>query len=234
VARGHLAVMLLIGLMLALYQLCYFGAIPLVGVAVATLVTLCTAPVLVALLSAGLLRERLSGRLLLALGCALAGTGLLVDLSSAGGARPDLAANGVLLALGSALGYAVVTMCSRFLAPKYHPLQPVTIGFGVGAIVLLPVAGVAGLGLSYPAAGWLLLVYLGVVPSALAYALFIQGMRQTTATAASIVTLLEPLTAAGLAWLLFGERLGPLGLAGAALLLAAVALLSTGQERRGA
>src|SRR5262249_42245807 len=38
-------------LMLALYQVCYFGAIALVGVAVATLVTLCSAPMLVALIS---------------------------------------------------------------------------------------------------------------------------------------------------------------------------------------
>lgn len=91
----------------------------------------------------------------------------------------------------------------------------------------------AGLHLSYPPAGWLLLLYLGVVPTALAYALFLLGMRHIAATAASIVTLLEPLVAAGLAWLLLGERLGPLGLLGATLLLGAVALLSTGKERRG-
>lgn len=57
--------------------------------------------------------------------------------------------------------------------------------------------------------------------------LFTFGMRQTSATTASIVALLEPLTAAGLAWLLFGERLGPLGLVGGALLLAAVTLLAS-------
>jgi DME family drug/metabolite transporter len=45
VAGRDLALMLLIGMMTALYQVCYFGAIERTGVAVATLVTLCTAPV---------------------------------------------------------------------------------------------------------------------------------------------------------------------------------------------
>ena len=73
---------------------------------------------------------------------------------------------------------------------------------------------------------WGLLLYLGVVPTALAYLLFTIGMRTTVATVASLVTLIEPLTAAGLAWLLFDERLGPLALVGAALLLGAVFLLT--------
>jgi len=64
------------------------------------------------------------------------------------------------------------------------------------------------------------------VPTALAYGLFLTGMRATPATVASIATLLEPLTATLLAWVLFGERLGPLGLAGTALLLTAMAVLA--------
>ena len=47
------------------------------------------------------------------------------------------------------------------------------------------------------------------------------------ATAAGIVALLEPLTATTLGLVVFGERLGPLGVAGAVLLLAAIALLAT-------
>ncbi|MBC8076377.1 MAG: EamA family transporter, partial [Chloroflexales bacterium] len=73
--------------------------------------------------------------------------------------------------------------------------------------------------------GWMMLVYLGLVPTALAYVLFLRGMRTTSATVASIVTLLEPLTSTALAWLIFGERFGPLGFVGAALLLGAIGLL---------
>ncbi|GAC1461850.1 MAG: EamA family transporter [Ktedonobacterales bacterium] len=225
IARRDLAVMALIGMMLALYQVCFFAAIARVGVTVATLVTLCTAPVLVALLSVACARERLARPVVLALVCAVSGIGLVVG-GRPGAARTAADTVGVLLALGSALGYAVVTLAARAIAGRYHALQINTVGFGCGALVLLPIALASGFAVIYPARGWLLLVYLGTVPTALAYVLFLTGMRSTIATVASILTLLEPLTATLLAWVLFGERLGPLGLVGACLLLGAMAVLA--------
>jgi DME family drug/metabolite transporter len=214
----------LIGAMLALYQACFFGAIERVGVAVATLVTLCTAPVIVALLSVVVLRERPNRGVLLALACALAGTALLVDLQGGGRTTQDSLA-GVALSLGSAFGYAVVALLSRALAGRYHPLQPIALGFPVGALVLFVLAAPAGLAAAYPPPGWALLLYLGLVPTALGYLLFFTGMRTTSAATASIATLIEPLTAAILAIALFGERLGPSGSIGAVLLVVAMVVL---------
>ena len=54
-----------------------------------------------------------------------------------------------------------------------------------------------------------MLLYLGAVPSALAYALFFTGLRTVPGAVASIVTLLEPLTATALATAFLGERLSP-------------------------
>ncbi|HEX6544536.1 MAG TPA: EamA family transporter [Ktedonobacterales bacterium] len=225
IARRDLARVALIGAMLALYQVCYFAAIARVGVTIATLVTLCLAPVLVALLSVVFLNERPTRRVLVALICALAGITAMVGF---GGSSAHVSADlvGILLACGSAFGYALVALLGRSLARRYHPLQINAIAFATGALVLLPLALMTGFVVSYPAQGWLLLAYLGLVPSALAYALFLSGMRTTPATIASIVTLLEPLTATVLAALLFGERLGPLGLIGAGLLLAAMVVLA--------
>ena len=221
----HLGLMAVSGLMLALYQLLFFAALERVGVAVATLVTLCSAPVLVALLSTVLLGERPTRRLGMAAGLAILGTLLLV--SPAEGTTVDgSTATGLLLALGSALGYAVVTIVSRRIAGAYQPLLPVAVAATVGTLALLPVMLLDGPRMEYPAAGWLLLLYLGVGPTAVGYVLFTRGMRTTAATVASVVTLVEPLTAAVLAWLLFDEQLGPLALAGAGLLLGAVLLLT--------
>jgi len=232
IAPRDLGLMLLMGALMALYQVCYFAAIARVGVAIAVLVTLCTAPVMVALLSALLLRERLTGAIVLALACALAGTAMLIWVGpETGGARRDTLA-GVLLALGSAFGYTMLTLCSRTLAGRYHSLQPITIGFAAGALLLLPFALATSFVISYPAGGWALLLYLGLVPTALAYVLFLTGIRSITATVASIATLIEPLTSTVLAWLLFGEQLGPLGVFGAALLLGAIGLLYRGESRR--
>ncbi len=217
--------MMLIGVAMAFYQVCYFAAIARVGVAIAVLITLCTAPVMVALISAVLLRERISRPVLQALLCALVGTVMLVWVGPGAAGSSGRTLSGILLALGSALGYTIITLCSRSLAGRYHPLQPISVGFGAGALMLLPFALATGLTVSYPPAGWALLVYMGLVPTALAYVLFLAGMRHTTATVATIATLIEPLTSTALAWLLFGEQLGPLGLLGALLLLGAIGLL---------
>jgi DME family drug/metabolite transporter len=225
VAWRDRAAMFLVGAMLALYQVCFFAAVADAGVVIATLITLCTAPVLVALCSAALLRERLAGAAMLALACAIAGTVLLV---AAPGAGLRAGGRGVLLALTAALGYAVLALAARTLARRHHPLQVTAVGFTVGAALLLPFALAAGLVVTYPAVGWLLLVYLGAVPSALGYGLFLSGMRTTLAPVASIVTLVEPLTATVLAWTLLGEGLGPWSVPGAALLLGAFILLYRG------
>jgi DME family drug/metabolite transporter len=55
---------------------------------------------------------------------------------------------------------------------------------------------------------------------------FTAGLRRVPATAAGIVSLLEPLTATALGVLVFGEALGAAGGAGALLLLVALALLA--------
>ncbi len=225
IARRDLVRMVLIGCMLALYQACYFAAIVWVGVAVATLVTLCLAPVLVALFSVVVLHEPLTRRVTIALICALIGIGCIVGVQSGGVAHAD-PVRGVALACGSALGYAILTLAGRSLANRYSAIQINAVGFASGTLILLPLALVSGFVVSYPPQGWALLIYLGVVPTAFAYVLFLTGMRTTPATVSSILTLMEPLTATVLAWILFGERLGPLGFVGAVLLLGALLLLA--------
>lgn len=227
VAGRDLSLMLLIGMMTALYQVCYFGAIERTGVAVATLVTLCTAPVMVAVISVFITRQRPSAYVLMALAGALAGTAILVGFQeNAGESSADT--SGILLALGSAFGYSMVTLASRKLAGRYHPFQSIAISFSFGAVILFVFAVTQGIVLNYTPIGWSLLFYLGTVPTALAYVLFIAGMRSTTATVASIGTLLEPLVATTLAWLILGERFSPMGFVGVALLSGSLVILYMG------
>ncbi len=233
IAPRDLPFMLLIGVTMALYQVCFLGAIPRIGVASATLITLCTAPVIVALLAAALLGEALTLRVVLALAAGLAGTVMLSWTNPSALAGRHAALVGVALALSSALGYAIMTLCSRALAGHYHPIQPMTVGLGAGALLLLPFALASGISISFPPAGWAVLLYLGIVTTALAFVVFLTGMEHTTATVASIITLIEPLTATVLAWLLFDEQLGLLGLLGAALLLGAIGLLYLGSIQQG-
>ncbi|GHO97997.1 membrane protein [Reticulibacter mediterranei] len=219
-----LIVMLLMGVLQALYQASYSAAIPYAGVTVSTLIALCAAPPIVALVSTMLMRERLSIRTLLAMIGALGGTILLVAART----RPDVgnvSLLGVCFALLSAAGYAGFILCGRQLTSTYHPLHVNAVAFGTGALLLLCCAVPTQLVVSYPFWGWMLLLYLGCVPTALAYGLFQVGMKSLSATLVSIVTLFEPFTAAVLAWIFFHEQLNTPGLLGAALLLVALLIV---------
>ncbi|KAB2680923.1 DMT family transporter [Brucella pseudintermedia] len=209
-----------LGLAMALYQVCYFRAVAEIGVALATLITICSAPILVGLLAPLLLRERITRHVAFALFLGLVGAALLV------GAPPETgSATGIAWAGGSAIAYACFVLCSRTLA-HHDPGKIIVVGFGTGALLLLPFALMTQTDFgSWPASAWLTLLYIGLVPTALAYVAYFRGMRGTAATPATILTLAEPLTATIIAVGLFGERLPPPALGGGALLLAALVLL---------
>jgi DME family drug/metabolite transporter len=211
------------------YQLCYFAAIPFIGVAAAVLINICSAPVIVALLSGVFLRERLTSVVGLTLAGAVTGAVLLVGGSPEAASWRDLAL-GAALALGAGLSYSVVALTARAVAGHYHPVQPVALAFTLSALLLLPVVLVRGLPWHYTPAGWALLLYLGLVPTALGYGLYLRGLQTTTATVAAIVALLEPMVSTILAVTLLGEHLSPSGLVGGGLLLASVAFLYLRQK----
>ncbi len=213
--------LLLVGAGLAVYQSAYFAAVATAGVSIATLVALGLAPLLVAVGAAVLGHGRPDRATTAALAVALVGLVLLVGVS-AGADAGDTVLLGALAAVGCAVAYAGVVLASAGV-PDGVPTT--TAGFTLGALLLTPVALVAGLDLTGDPLALGTLVYLGVVPSALAYGLFFTGVRTVPAAVASIVTLLEPLTATALATALLGERLAPTALAGGALMLGAVTAL---------
>lgn len=234
VRREHRGAVLLLAGTIGLYQVFYFAAVREVGVTLATLVALGGAPFLVALLAALFLGERPSRATLAALLLAVPGAALLIGLpgGAAGGAGgPGSPLLGTLYAGASALGYAAFALQSRRLARSYAPVQLVLLAFGGAAVLILPLALATGLSVPGRWETWSLLVYAGLLPTAAAYLLFFAGLRHATATLAGLLTVLEPLSAAVLAWLIFDERLGPGGLAGGGLILAALLLVSAARRR---
>jgi drug/metabolite transporter (DMT)-like permease len=63
-------------------------------------------------------------------------------------------------------------------------------------------------------------MYCGLLTTDLALLLEVLALQNVSSVDAAIIYTLEPVTGAGLAWLVLGERLGPLGLAGAGIILA--------------
>jgi DME family drug/metabolite transporter len=209
----------LVGAGLGAYQLAYFSAVARAGVSLSTLVALGLAPLFIAVGAIALGHGRPDRTTLGALVVALVGLVLLVGISAGVGTGTAVLL-GALLAAGSALGYAVVTLASGMVPAGV----PVTLaGFAGGAVLLTPVVLAVGLHVPADPVAIAVLLYLGLVPSALAYGLFFTGVRTLPGAVASIVTLLEPLTGTVLATAFLGERLAPGAVVGGLLMLAAVA-----------
>ncbi len=210
------------GLLAAFFQGCYFTAVSLTSVSLATLVTIGGAPVIVQAV------ERIAGRrhgggrqAVLTTGLALCGLGLLVGLPSGGfGQAALLASTG--LALLAAGGFAALTLIGSSPVPGLDDLTVTGFGFTVGGLLLAPLAVLSGISFTPGVAAIGLLILLGTGPTAVAYTLYFRGLREAAPGTAALLALLEPLTAAVLAALILGDRLTVTGGAGAALLAAAV------------
>jgi drug/metabolite transporter, DME family len=211
------------GLLSALFQSCYFGAIALSCVSLATLVTIGATPVIVAIAEHARGRRPLTRADVITTATALAGLGLLVG-DPGGGLSETAVLASTALALLSAAGFAAVTLIGTSLVTGLDELTLNGFGFSLGGLVLLPLAGVLGGGLGFrpglASAG--LLAALGIGPTAAAYTLYFHALRKASASTAALLTLIEPLAAALLAAAVLGDKLSATGIAGAVVLLAAV------------
>ncbi len=222
----------MMGLAMASCHALFFLAIPFSSVTLAVVVSLCSAPLLVALLSTWLFHERMGVYTLVSLLLALIGIGLLTlgGESSLRDVFKSAYLLGVLLALGSGCSYAIFMLLSKVAARRAHvsSSQVVAWTFSIAACCLFVVAVLSGnlrLNLSLPA--WTVATYLGIVPTGLTYFLIQRGLQSVSATVASVITLLEPVIAAILAWTVLGEHLTLFAGLGAGLLLLSVVLLSS-------
>lgn len=229
--RGRWAWLGIIGAGLAMYQTAYFAAVQRSGVAVATIVTLGLGPILIAIGSHLALGERIGRSGVLTIALALTG---LVLLTRGGEVGPALL-QGLALAVLSAVGYAGVTLLTRAMGRRNgggDQFNVTLIGTAIGMVCLLPLAALEGL---VPTAGAPLrnaamLSYLGAVPTALAYALFNAGLSSVRATTASVIALMEPVTAAVIAVTVLGERMTLLAVVGTVVLMAAVVILALAER----
>lgn len=230
-AAGHRRAALrrigLLAVLAATFQACYFTAVSLTSVGLATLVTIGTAPVVVVAVEALGGRARKGALPVVAL--ALLGLGLLVGMPTSG-VSPFTGATAAVLA-GSA--FAVMTLIGARPVPGLDATTATGAAFTVGGLLLAVPAAVIG-GLTFPPTpvGIALLGLFAVVPTALAYTAYFRGLGAATSPGTgAVLALLEPLTAAVLAAVVLGERLVASGVVGALLLAVAVVLAARADRR---
>jgi drug/metabolite transporter, DME family len=220
---------LLGGAGVAAYQLCFFAAVAATGVAVGTVVALGSAPVFAGVLSRLTAGARLDARWAACTALATAGVGLLV----AGSGAASVSAPGVALALGAGVGYAAYTVAAkRLLDDGHEPEAVMARTFGAGALMLLPVLPLTGFAAFASPDAAALAVYLGAIPTALAYVLFARGLRRLPTAEVATLTLAEPVTAAALGTIVVGEQLTSGAAVGAALVIGGLAALAVRPRRK--
>jgi drug/metabolite transporter, DME family len=231
IARADIVPCIAMGACMAVFQAGYFSAVVLVGVALTALIAICSAPLMIAVLARLALGERLSASGAVALTVGITGTALLIAGPRGIGDVGPRFLTGVGFALAAGAAYAVYVVIAKASLARTAPLPLAAATFVAGAIWLAPVLVWADAPGRQLVAGWPLLLYLGVVATGLAYALYTTGLTSVSAAVAGIVSLLEPLTATVLGVVVFGEELGALGTAGAMLLVAAIIVLVRAEGR---
>ena len=209
----------------------YFRAVELGGAALAAIL-LYTAPAWVALAAAIWLGERLTARKGLAVVTTLAGIALVASGSgtatSAGTAPVTARVAALAWGLLAGLAYAAYYLFGKRYFTRYEASTLFAYALPLGALLLLPMVSFA----PKSSADWLVLLFLAVVPTYGAYLVYSFGLARLEATRAATVATLEPVAAAGLAYVVWGETLRALGYVGAALVLAGVLLVATERDAR--
>ena len=179
-------------------------------------------PVLIALLAGILLREGFPRSLLAGSAVAFAGAVLIGLATSDGGIA---AGGGAALCLLAALAYAGGVVSQKPVLSRVSALQVTFLACAVATLACLPFAPtmVGELG-SAPGSSVRWMVYLGLVPTALAFTTWAYALSHTTAGRMGATTYLVPPLAILMGWLILSETPPVLALAGRALCLGGVVL----------
>ncbi|MFF3721628.1 DMT family transporter [Streptomyces erythrochromogenes] len=183
-----------------------------------------TGPILMALLAARLLGEALPPRLLAGMAVSFVGA-VVVGLSMSSGNGGSTSLLGVVLCLLAAVAYATGVIAQKPALSYGTPLQITAYSCMTGAVVCLPFTGQLLDELPRaPASATLNMVYLGVVPTALAFTTWTYALARMPAGRLGATTYAVPAIVVLLSWALLAEVPGWLTLLGGLLCLAGVAV----------
>ncbi len=184
------------------YQVLFLHAVNAVGAGLATAVALGVAPVATGICSWLWQRDRPSGLWAASTAICVTGTTLLLS-GPTSGQQPDVV--GLLAALGAGLCYGLYTVAARTMATDGADVTAVAaVTLLLGALPALPWIATHAPAVLHPAP-LLLVLGLGVITCGTAYWCFMRGMTSTPASAASTLSLAEPIAAVSLSWRCSGK-----------------------------
>lgn len=201
----------------------YFISIEHGNVAVAATLMYC-APVFVYLISFVLKLERPTALKWAAIALVMLGIVLLTKLYES--SASDLSLIGVATGLLAGLSYAVFIFGFKYAAPHGSPQAILTIAFAVLTIMLIVPSDTGQIISALGSSDWPMFLTLGILGAGLSFVLYIAGIKRTTPALASMIAMIEPITATLFGVMVLAESLAIVQVIGMALILITVTTLS--------
>lgn len=207
----------------ALYQITFFSAVKNTGVAIGTVTALGSAPALTGIVAFLLNREKPTKRWFFA--TVITTIGIIILSTSKG--LSDFNFRGFLLAIGAGASYSIFAVSSkRALTNGVSITDAMFRIFALGAILSTPLLFIGNLHWLTTPRGLLMIFWLGLVPTALAYIAYAYGLEKVRASTASTLILAEPATATLLAAIVLGEAINTRGWVGILIVIIGLIYLS--------
>lgn len=207
------------------FTVCYFTAITMMSLSTAAIL-LYTSPIWIMLMSILFFREKLTARKILALLLAFCGCVLVSGISGGG-----LTAAGLLIGLGSGIGYGLYSILGTIALRRYSPFTVTTWTFlfaAVGALLISRPGEIAMKISAAPSVAGMLFFCLmtALVTAVIPFMAYTLGLRRVEASKAGILATVEPMVATMFGICVFSEPLTLLSGLGVLLILAAVVILN--------
>ncbi|MEA1939803.1 MAG: EamA family transporter [Candidatus Caldatribacteriota bacterium] len=206
------------------FNLCYFSCIH--KTTISTAVTLLySAPIFIAVMARIFYKELFTPLKTLSLFICIGGC----FLAATGGSIAILKLNliGVLLGLGAGFNFSLVTIISKAIIHKYHQLTIIIYALGFGILFYLPFSRpLAIFQQNLPLLIWALIVFFGIITTAVAYGLYVTGISYgIEVSRAGIVSTLELVVAVILSYLVYGENIWGWKLVGILMIVFSVSMV---------
>lgn len=195
------------------------------GASMASLIN-STNPVAIMLVAAMVLKEGLTLRKVACIALAMVGTYTIL-----GGVRDSGHILGILLSAFSVLTWAFVSVDLRRMTQKYDPIKVTAFSILIGMACTLPFAFLElrrAPHIHLTLGSLAVLVYMGLVCTALAHILWNKCLSRLEASTCSLFYPIMPMVSAGLGVLLLGEALHRSFFIGGAIIVAGVVISMTG------
>ena len=208
-----------------MFTVCYFSAITMMPLSTAAIL-LYTSPIWIMLMSVLFFKEKLDRTKIIALVLAFSGCVLVSGISGDG-----VTITGLLLGLGSGIGYGLYSILGTVALRKYSPYTVTTYSFAfaaVGSVFFCNPADMAfHFRLADNLAGLLFLcLATGVLSAVIPFLAYTVGLKSVEASKAGILATVEPMVATLVGVIVFSEPLNLMSGTGIVLILAAVILLN--------